>query len=299
MNNEKINTLRPLQGAGRKLFVETYGCQMNVGDTEIVVAIMQQEGYVYTDKIEEADVVLINTCSIRDNAEQRIWGRLREMAHLRRRRPGLLVGIIGCMAERLRERLLEGENPVDIVAGPDAYRDLPRLVREAGEGGRGVNVLLSREETYAEIAPVRLDRNGVSSYIAIMRGCNNYCSYCVVPYTRGVERSRDPQTILSEAAVARSVRNVASQGHERPSARSDGVETQHLPLHPPACPVGIVADAREDEPQIYARMVPRPHRRYPPLYARLRDYDRPDRRILQRNGRGSSADAFADAGGGV
>ena len=199
MNNEKINTLRPLQGAGRKLFVETYGCQMNVGDTEIVVAIMQQEGYVYTDKIEEADVVLINTCSIRDNAEQRIWGRLREMAHLRRRRPGLLVGIIGCMAERLRERLLEGENPVDIVAGPDAYRDLPRLVREAGEGGRGVNVLLSREETYAEIAPVRLDRNGVSSYIAIMRGCNNYCSYCVVPYTRGVERSRDPQTILSEA----------------------------------------------------------------------------------------------------
>lgn len=200
MNDEKkINTLRPLQGAGRKLFVETYGCQMNVGDTEIVVAIMQQEGYVYTDKIEEADIILINTCSIRDNAEQRIWGRLREMAHLRRRRPGVLVGIIGCMAERLRERLLEGDTPVDIVAGPDAYRDLPRLVREAGEGGRGVNVLLSREETYAEIAPVRLDRNGVSGYIAIMRGCNNYCSYCVVPYTRGVERSRDPQTILNEA----------------------------------------------------------------------------------------------------
>ena len=146
MNDEKkINTLRPLQGAGRKLFVETYGCQMNVGDTEIVVAIMQQEGYVYTDKIEEADVVLINTCSIRDNAEQRIWGRLREMAHLRRRRPGVLVGIIGCMAERLRERLLEGENPVDIVAGPDAYRDLPRLVREAGEGGRGVNAFPRRD----------------------------------------------------------------------------------------------------------------------------------------------------------
>ncbi len=138
MNDEKkINTLRPLQGAGRKLFVETYGCQMNVGDTEIVVAIMQQEGYVYTDKIEEADVILINTCSIRDNAEQRIWGRLAEMKrYRRRRRPGVLVGIIGCMAERLRERLLEGENPVDIVAGPDAYRDLPRLVREAGEGGR-------------------------------------------------------------------------------------------------------------------------------------------------------------------
>ena len=309
MNDEKkINTLRPLQGAGRKLFVETYGCQMNVGDTEIVVAIMQQEGYVYTDKIEEADVVLINTCSIRDNAEQRIWGRLREMAHLRRRRPGVLVGIIGCMAERLRERLLEGENPVDIVAGPDAYRDLPRLVREAGEGGRGVNVLLSREETYAEIAPVRLDRNGVSAFVSIMRGCNNMCSYCVVPYTRGVERSRDPQTILNEARslFENGYREVTLLGQNVNSYRYGAVDFPELMrLVAEISPllrvrfVGIVADAREDEPQIYTRMVPRPHRRYPPLYARLRDYDRPDRRILQRNGRGSSADAFADAGGGV
>ena len=193
------NTLRPLSGAGRKLFVETYGCQMNVGDTEVVVALMQREGYVYTEDIGLADVILINTCSIRDNAEQRIWGRLAEMKRYHRAKPGLVVGIIGCMAERLKEKLVEGPYGVDVVAGPDAYRDLPRLVREAEAGGKGVNVLLSTEETYAEIAPVRLDRNGVSAYVAIMRGCNNFCSYCVVPYTRGRERSRDPQTIVAEA----------------------------------------------------------------------------------------------------
>ena len=194
-----FNTLRPLEGAGRKLFVETYGCQMNVGDTEIVVALMQREGYVYTERIAEADVILINTCSIRDNAEQRIWGRLAEMKRYRRERPGLVVGVIGCMAERLRERLTEGSGGVDVVAGPDAYRDLPRLVRAAEAGSKGVNVRLSAEETYAEIAPVRLDRNGVSAFVAIMRGCNNFCSYCVVPYTRGRERSRDPETIVAEA----------------------------------------------------------------------------------------------------
>ena len=194
-----VNTLRRLEGAGRKLFIETYGCQMNVGDTEIVVSLMQREGYVYTDRIGEADVILINTCSIRDNAEQRIWGRLAEMRRLRRAKPALVVGVLGCMAERLREQLTEGGHGVDVVAGPDAYRDLPRLVREAEAGGKGVNVMLSAEETYAEIAPVRLDRNGVSAFIAIMRGCNNYCSYCVVPYTRGVERSRDPETIVAEA----------------------------------------------------------------------------------------------------
>ncbi len=193
------NTLRPLTGEGRKLFIETYGCQMNVGDTEIVVSILQQEGYRYTEKIEEADVILINTCSIRDNAEQRIWGRLSEMRRLRKAKPALKIGIIGCMAERLKERLTEGRDAVDIVAGPDTYRDLPRLLREVEQGGHGVNTLLSQEETYAEIAPVRLDKNGVSAFIAIMRGCNNYCSYCVVPYTRGIERSRDPETIVREA----------------------------------------------------------------------------------------------------
>ena len=190
--------MRPLAGAGRRLYVETYGCQMNVGDSEIVVSIMQQEGFVHTEVPDEADVVLINTCSIRDNAEQRIWGRLAEMRRLRKARPSLIVGVIGCMAERLKEKLTEGPSGVDIVAGPDAYRDLPRLVREAEAGGKGVNVLLSSEETYAEIAPVRLDKNGVSAFVSIMRGCNNFCSYCVVPYTRGRERSRDPETILAE-----------------------------------------------------------------------------------------------------
>ena len=196
-----VNTLRPAVGDGRRLFVETYGCQMNVGDTEIVVSIMQDEGFCYTENITEADIILINTCSIRDNAEQRIWGRLSEMRRLRRAKPSLLIGVIGCMAERLKEQLTEGELAVDIVAGPDAYRDLPKLVREAESGGKGVNTLLSTEETYAEIAPVRLDKNGVSAYIAIMRGCDNFCSYCVVPYTRGRERSRDAETIIAEARM--------------------------------------------------------------------------------------------------
>ena len=222
------NTLRPAAGVGRRLFVETYGCQMNVGDTEIVVSIMQGEGHVYTEHIDEADVVLINTCSIRDNAEQRIWGRLRELRGLRglrRRRPSLLIGIIGCMAERLKERLVEGDDAVDIVAGPDSYRDLPRLVREAEAGGKGVNVLLSSEETYAEIAPVRLDRNGVSAFVAIMRGCNNYCSYCVVPYTRGIERSRDPETILAEvrSLFANGYREVTLLGQNVNSYRAGEV----------------------------------------------------------------------------
>lgn len=194
-----IGGLRPAPGADRKIYVETYGCQMNVGDTEILVSIMQNEGYGYTEKIAEADVILVNTCSIRDNAEQRIWGRLKEFHRYKRARKGLIVGIVGCMAERLRERLLEQEPVVDIVAGPDSYRDLPRLVAAAASGGHGINVQLSQEETYAEIRPVRLDRNGVSAFIAIMRGCNNFCNYCVVPYTRGRERSRDPQTIMREA----------------------------------------------------------------------------------------------------
>lgn len=197
--NIPINNLRPLTGSGRKLYIETYGCQMNVGDSEIVVSIMQQEGFRYTEKLEEADIVLINTCSIRDNAEQRIWGRLSEMRRQRKQKPGLIIGIIGCMAERLKEQLTQGNTGVDIVAGPDAYRDLPRLVSSVDNGATGVNVELSKEETYAEIAPVRLDKNGVSAFIAIMRGCNNYCSYCVVPYTRGIERSRDAATIIAEA----------------------------------------------------------------------------------------------------
>ena len=194
-----FTNLRPLQGDGKKIFIETYGCQMNFGDSEIVVSIMQKEGYFYTEKIEEADIILINTCSVRDNAEQRIWGRLSEMRRLRRKKPTLLVGVIGCMAERLKEELLESGKGLDIVAGPDTYRDLPKLCREAESGGKGINTLLSTEETYADIAPVRLDKNGVSGFISIMRGCNNFCAYCVVPYTRGRERSRSHETIVSEA----------------------------------------------------------------------------------------------------
>ncbi|MBQ8581773.1 MAG: tRNA (N6-isopentenyl adenosine(37)-C2)-methylthiotransferase MiaB [Alistipes sp.] len=199
MNLEFINTLRPLTGEGRKLFIETYGCQMNVGDTEIIISLLQQHGYRYTEQQAEADVILINTCSVRDNAEQRIWGRLSEMRRLKKQKPSLVVGIVGCMAERLKEELLRAETGVDIVAGPDAYRDLPNLLRHAEAGQKGANVLLSMEETYAEIAPVRIDKNGVSGFISIMRGCNNFCSYCVVPYTRGRERSRDAETILAEA----------------------------------------------------------------------------------------------------
>ena len=195
----KLEDLRPLSGNGKRLYVETYGCQMNVGDSEILVSIMQDEGYRYTEDIAQADVILVNTCSIRDNAEQRIWGRLREFHRYKRARKGLVVGIVGCMAERLREELFERETVVDVVAGPDSYRELPRLVAAAAAGGHGVNVQLSQEETYGDIRPVRFDRNGVSAFISIMRGCNNFCSYCVVPYTRGRERSRDPQTILREA----------------------------------------------------------------------------------------------------
>lgn len=189
---------RATAGGGKKLYIETYGCQMNVGDTEIIVSIMQAEGYVYTTNIDEADIILVNTCSIRDNAEQRIWGRLKEFRRYKRAKRSLTVGIVGCMAERLKERLLEEEPIVDIVAGPDSYRDMPKLVEAARAGGKGVNVALSQEETYGDIRPVRLDAGGVSAFVSIMRGCTNMCSYCVVPYTRGIERSRHPETILRE-----------------------------------------------------------------------------------------------------
>ena len=228
--NISVNNLRPLTGSGRKLYIETYGCQMNVGDSEIVVSIMQQEGFRYTESLEEADIVLINTCSIRDNAEQRIWGRLSEMRHMRKKKPSLIIGIIGCMAERLKEELTQGGTGVDIVAGPDSYRDLPRLVREVDGGATGVNVELSKEETYAEIAPVRLDRNGVSAFIAIMRGCNNYCSYCVVPYTRGIERSRDAATIVAEARTLfeNGYREVTLLGQNVNSYRTGDVDFPEL-----------------------------------------------------------------------
>ena len=180
----------------KKVYIETYGCQMNVNDSEVVLSILQDEGYSLTENIEEADLILANTCSIRDNAEQRIWGRIDQFRLQKKSRPDVIIGILGCMAERLKEKLLE---KVDLVAGPDSYRSLPELLKAIAPNRPQINVLLSHEETYAEIKPVRLDKNGVSAFISIMRGCNNVCSYCVVPYTRGAERSRDPYTIVNEA----------------------------------------------------------------------------------------------------
>jgi len=184
---------------GKKFYIETYGCQMNFADSEVVASILDESGFEKTDNINLADLILVNTCSIRDNAEQRVWGRLDLFRSIKRKRPTLIIGVLGCMAERLKEQLLESDKKVDLVVGPDAYRDLPSLVNAAGEGHKAVNVLLSREETYADISPVRMDTNGVSAFISIMRGCNNMCAYCVVPYTRGAERSRDPHSIVKEA----------------------------------------------------------------------------------------------------
>ena len=182
----------------KKVYIETYGCQMNVADSEVVVSILSKAGYEPTENINDAGLILINTCSIRDNAEQRIWGRLKAISHLKKQKNDLKIGIIGCMAERLKEKLIETDQLVDIVVGPDAYRELPLLVSEAEAGHKAVNVLLSREETYADISPVRMDKNGVSSFVSIMRGCNNMCAYCVVPYVRGAERSRNPESVLKE-----------------------------------------------------------------------------------------------------
>jgi tRNA-2-methylthio-N6-dimethylallyladenosine synthase len=181
-----------------KLFIETFGCQMNFADSETVASVMIDNGFVLTEDYQTADVVFINTCSVRDNAELRIRNRLSIYRFIKKTKPGLIVGILGCMAERLKEQLLEQEKVVDIVAGPDSYRSLPQLVREARQGESAINVLLSREETYADISPIRLDKNRVSAYISITRGCDNMCAFCVVPFTRGRERSREPETIIRE-----------------------------------------------------------------------------------------------------
>ena len=184
--------------AAKKLYIESYGCQMNFSDSEVVASIMSENGFSTTRDLEQADVVLINTCSIRENAETRVRNRLTEFKKKKADNPDMVVGILGCMAERLKKSLLEQEKLVDLVAGPDAYRDLPNLIDEVGTGQKAVNVLLSRDETYADISPVRLDKGGISSFVTIMRGCDNMCSFCVVPFTRGRERSRDPQTIVQE-----------------------------------------------------------------------------------------------------
>jgi len=189
----------PQKSDGRKLYIESYGCQMNFSDSEIVASILTDQGFETTGDYKEADVIFINTCSIRENAEQRVRNRLKEFETAKSRKPGMIVGVLGCMAERLKSKFLEEEKLVDVVVGPDAYRDLPNLIEKVDEGSRAVNVLLSREETYADISPVRLNSNGITAFISIMRGCDNMCSFCVVPFTRGRERSRDPESIVREA----------------------------------------------------------------------------------------------------
>lgn len=182
----------------KKLYIETYGCQMNFSDSEIIASVMQENDYQLTQEMSQADVILVNTCAIRDNAEKRVLGRLQEFKKAKRERPNTVIGVVGCMAERMKEELLKQHQDLDLIAGPDAYRALPQMLEGIEQGQQMANVILSEEETYENIQPVRLDGKGISAFISIMRGCNNFCSYCVVPYTRGRERSRNPETILKE-----------------------------------------------------------------------------------------------------
>ena len=195
----KYCSVKPIKDSSLpQVFIETYGCQMNVNDSEVVLSVLQKAGYALCESLSQANVILVNTCSIRDNAEQRIWGRLDVFLQEKKKRGNVVVGVLGCMAERLKEELLQ-HPAVDIVAGPDSYRNIANLIAALDTGEKQINIKLLREETYSDISPVRLDKNGVSAFISIMRGCNNMCSYCVVPYTRGAERSRDPHSIVREA----------------------------------------------------------------------------------------------------
>ncbi|MCA2762423.1 MAG: tRNA (N6-isopentenyl adenosine(37)-C2)-methylthiotransferase MiaB [Cytophagales bacterium] len=219
-------------GKSRKLYIESYGCQMNFSDSEIVASILQKEGFDTTSDINQADLVFLNTCSIREKAEQTVRHRLTHINGLKKKKPALVVGVLGCMAERLKTKLLEEEKIVDLVAGPDAYRDLPQLIGQVDEGDKAVNTFLSREETYADISPVRLNSNGVSAFISIMRGCDNMCSFCVVPFTRGRERSRDPQSIVEEASdlFNRGFREVTLLGQNVDSYKWSEVENNKARL---------------------------------------------------------------------
>ncbi|RMG29428.1 MAG: tRNA (N6-isopentenyl adenosine(37)-C2)-methylthiotransferase MiaB [Bacteroidetes bacterium] len=205
--------------AKRLAYIETYGCQMNFSDTEIVASVLERMDYGFTAKEEEADLIFINTCSIRENAESKVWNRLKTFRKRKQQKPHLMVGVLGCMAERLKSRLLEQEKLVDMVVGPDAYRDLPSLIGEVESGQKAVNVLLSREETYANISPVRLNSNGVSAFVTIMRGCDNMCTFCVVPFTRGRERSRDPHSIVEE------VKQLSQQGYREVTLLGQNVDS--------------------------------------------------------------------------
>ncbi|HLG39205.1 MAG TPA: radical SAM protein, partial [Chitinophagaceae bacterium] len=211
----------------RRFYIESYGCQMNFADSEIVASILNKEGFGATGNVEEADLVFINTCSIREKAEQTVRKRLTEFRKLKEQKKNMLVGVLGCMAERLKSKFLEEEKLVDIVVGPDAYRSLPGLVEEAEGGQKAVNVLLSREETYADISPVRIDSNGVSAFVSIMRGCNNMCSFCVVPFTRGRERSRDAESIVKEC------RDLFEQGYREVTLLGQNVDSYYQAPPPP------------------------------------------------------------------
>lgn len=206
-------------GKNRKLYIESYGCQMNFSDSEIVTSILKDNGFDTTSNLDSADLILLNTCSIRDRAEQTVRNRLIQFNSLKKQKPEIMVGVLGCMAERLKTKLLEEEKIVDIVAGPDSYRDLPNLVNQVDDGHKAVNTFLSREETYADIAPVRLNSNGLSSFISIMRGCDNMCTFCVVPFTRGRERSRDPHSIVKEA------QELVNQGYKEVTLLGQNVDS--------------------------------------------------------------------------
>ena len=230
---EALVIKRNTKYTGRKLYIESYGCAMNFADSEIVASIMLDMGFETTSQYKEADVIFINTCSIRDNAEQRVRNRLREFGAAKLKSPGMTIGVLGCMAERLKSKFLEEEKLVDIVIGPDSYRDLPNLIHQADEGVRAVNVLLSREETYADISPVRLNSNGISAFVSIMRGCDNMCSFCVVPFTRGRERSRDPYSIIEEA------RELFNKGYKEVTLLGQNVDSyKWTAASPPASLLG-------------------------------------------------------------
>ena len=203
----------------KKMYLESYGCQMNFSDSEVVASILQKEGYQTTTSLTEADLILVNTCSIREKAEQTVRNRLTHFQRLKKQNKGVKVGVLGCMAERLKHKFLEEEKIVDIVVGPDAYKDLPNLLEEAEANREAVNVILSKEETYGDIAPVRLSSNGVSAFVTITRGCDNMCTFCVVPFTRGRERSRDPKSILQE------IENLVKEGYKEVTLLGQNVDS--------------------------------------------------------------------------
>lgn len=218
---EAFNILLTSASNGKKFYIESYGCAMNFSDSEVVAAILHEEGFGSTKLFEEADLILVNTCSIREKAELTIRKRLTEFRQAKKNKPGMLIGILGCMAERLKAKLLEEEKLVDIVIGPDAYRSLPNLIKDAESGQKGVNVLLSREETYGDISPIRLNSNGITAFVSITRGCNNMCSFCVVPFTRGRERSRSSKSIINE------VQTLVNNGYKEVTLLGQNVDSYY------------------------------------------------------------------------